>query len=82
MMRFLHKCSLSSILEGAMRNWAIPLPRQDRRLRLGTNPGHGHHRQATESDQRRLRQLRHQVGLDVRETRRFDIILYPCVFLI
>lgn len=49
-----------------MRDWAISLPCEDRRLRLGPNPGHCHHRQTAKADQRDLRQLRHQVGLGLR----------------
>lgn len=78
MLHFIHECCLSSILEGAMRDGPIPLPRQDRGLRLGPNPGHGHHRQATEGDQRRLRQLRHQVGLDISQSRPFVILFHVC----
>lgn len=48
-----------------MRDHPIPLSGKDRWLCLGPNPGHSHHRQAPETDQRRLRQLRHKVGLDL-----------------
>lgn len=47
-----------------MRDWPVPLPRQDRRVCLGSDPGHGYHRQATEAYKRRLRQLRYKVGLE------------------
>lgn len=59
-----------------MRDRPVPLPRQDRRVRLGADPGHGHHRQATKADQRRLRQLRHQVGLDLRNKRNSLLFCY------
>lgn len=49
-----------------MRNRSIPLPGQDWRVCLGPDPSDRHYRQAAEADQRRLRQLRHQVGLEIR----------------
>lgn len=45
-----------------MRDWAIPLPGQDWRLRLGPDSGHRDHGQTTEAGQRGLRKLRHQVS--------------------
>lgn len=55
--------SLCSVLKRTMRDWAVPLPGQVRWLRLGSDPGHCHQRQAAEACQCRLRQLHHQVGL-------------------
>lgn len=52
----------SSVLQGAMRDRSVPLPGQDRRLLLGPNSGHRDHRQATETSERGLRQLRSQVS--------------------
>lgn len=60
-----------SVLQRAMRDWAVPLPCQDRRLRLGPNSGYSHHRQATEAHQYCLRQLHHQVGLELRIPQNF-----------
>lgn len=48
-----------------MRDRAVPVPGEDRRLRLGSNSGHRHYRQTTKANQRRMCQLRNQVGLDV-----------------
>lgn len=48
-----------------MRDRTVPLPSQEWWLRLGTNPGYSHHGQTTEADQRHLRKLRHQVGVDL-----------------
>lgn len=50
-----------------MRNRTIPLPRQVWRVRLGPDPGHCHQRQAAETRQRRVRQLHHQVSLDLQQ---------------
>lgn len=45
-----------------MRDRPVPLPGQDRRVRVGTDAGHPRHRQATEARRRRLRQPSHQVS--------------------
>lgn len=56
--------SCFSVLQRTMRDWPVPLPRQDRRFRLGSDPGYCHHRQTTEANKHRLRQLRYKVGLE------------------
>lgn len=53
-----------------MRDKSIPFPCQDRWIRLGPDSGHGNHRQTTETDQRHMRQLHHQVGLDLRQNKK------------
>lgn len=53
-----------------MRDRTIPFPGKDWWLRLGTDPGHRYHRQAAETHRRRLCELHHQVGLDLRLTLR------------
>lgn len=50
-----------------MRDGTVSLPRQDWRLLLGPDPSHLDHRQAAETSQRGLRQLRHKVGLDFKD---------------
>lgn len=51
-----------SVLEGPVRDRAVPVPGQARRLLLGADPGHHHPGQAAEASQRGLRQLRREVS--------------------
>lgn len=53
-----------------MRDRTVSFPREVGGLRLGPDPGDRHHGQTAETDKRRLRKLRNQVGLDLNFTER------------
>lgn len=48
-----------------MRDRTVSFPREVGGLRLGPDPGDCHHGQTAETNKRRLRKLRNQVGLDL-----------------